>query len=139
MIKARKKIKYLGIVGAASVIMVVLLQMIVVPSTYSQTVIGTPITVGLLPLGVGVNTITNRIYVSNLNSDNVSVINGDTNAVIATIAVGDGPRGVGVNIVTNKIYAAHITSANVYVIFGSTSSSASPVTPISTPSDSNSK
>jgi YVTN family beta-propeller protein len=36
----------------------------------------------------------NRIYVANLNSNNVSVIDGATNAVIATIPVGVNPAGV---------------------------------------------
>ncbi|WP_423826901.1 hypothetical protein [Serratia marcescens] len=37
------------------------------------------------------------MYVTNLNSNNVSVIDGLTNGVIATIPVGNGPFGVGVN------------------------------------------
>ncbi|WP_269800672.1 exosporium leader peptide-containing protein [Bacillus cereus] len=39
---------------------------------------------------------TNRIYVTNVNNDNVPVISGATNAVISTIPVGNGPFGVGV-------------------------------------------
>ena len=37
----------------------------------------------------GDNTSVNRIYVANFNSNDVSVINGDTNTVIATIPGGD--------------------------------------------------
>lgn len=55
------------------------------------------ISVGINPVGVGVNPSTNLIYVTNLNSNNVSVIDGLTNGVITTIPVRNGPFGVGVN------------------------------------------
>ncbi|WP_277996397.1 exosporium leader peptide-containing protein [Bacillus cereus] len=40
---------------------------------------------------------TNRIYVRNPNSNNVSVIDRITNSVIKIIPVGNAPVGVGVN------------------------------------------
>ncbi|WP_235550673.1 hypothetical protein [Paenibacillus sp. Soil750] len=40
---------------------------------------------------------TNRIYVTNTTNNNVSVINGITNTVVATIPVGSNPRSVAVN------------------------------------------
>ncbi|WP_396133233.1 YncE family protein, partial [Bacillus thuringiensis] len=69
---------------------------------FTNTVI-TTVLVGLLPIGVGVNTSTNLIYVTNANSNNVSVINGNTNAVFATVPVGIFPISVGVNTTTNLI------------------------------------
>jgi len=72
------------------------------------------------PNGVGVNPSTNRIYVS-LNSNNVSVIDGATNAVVATIPVGapwTANAGVGVNPSTNRIYVTNTNSNNVSVIDG---------------------
>jgi len=45
----------------------------------------------------GDNTSVNRIYVANFNSNDVSVINGETNTVIATIPVGARPFAVVVN------------------------------------------
>jgi YVTN family beta-propeller protein len=56
--------------------------------------------------GVGVNPLTNRIYVSNNGNNTVSVIDGLANAVTATIPVGSGPAGVGVNPSTNRVYVA---------------------------------
>ena len=44
---------------------------------------------GLYPEAIGVNPVTNRIYVANRNSDNVSVIDGVTDSVVATIGVGN--------------------------------------------------
>ena len=38
----------------------------------------------------------NRMYVTNNNSDTVSVINTSTDAIIATISVGDFPMGSGI-------------------------------------------
>ena len=58
---------------------------------------------GALPCGVAVNPTTNRIYVANLNSKNVSVIDGGTNKVVATVPVGSWPRGVAVNPTSNRI------------------------------------
>jgi len=62
----------------------------------TNSVIAT-VSVGTSPEGVGVNPLTNGIYVANFNSNNVSVIAGNINSVIATIPVGANPRGVGVN------------------------------------------
>ena len=64
------------------------------------------IPVGTNPVGVGVNPLTNRIYVSNNGDNTVSVIGGLANAVIATVPVGSGPVGVGVNPSTNRVYVA---------------------------------
>ena len=44
-----------------------------------------------LSASVAVNPNTNLIYVANYVSDNVSVIDGASNTVVATVAVGSGP------------------------------------------------
>ena len=48
-----------------------------------------------------VNPVTNKIYVTNYNSNSVSVIDGTTNTVTTTIAVGANPNGAAVNSITN--------------------------------------
>ncbi len=78
------------------------------------------IPVGQVPEGVAVNPNTNTIYVANNGSNNVSVINGNTNQVIATIPVGQWPYGVAVNPNTNTIYVANNDSNNMSVINGNT-------------------
>jgi len=50
--------------------------------------------------------------VANLDSDNVSIIDGATNAVVATVPVGDGPIGVGVNPITGHVYVSNLFSGN---------------------------
>jgi len=39
----------------------------------------------------------NLVYVTNVDSNNVSVISGFSNSVIATVTVGTTPFGIGVN------------------------------------------
>ncbi len=73
------------------------------------------------PYHFAVNSVTNKIYVANSNSDNVTVIDGATNA---TTTITDpnaiGPHFVAVNPATNKIYVANWDSGNVTVIDGAT-------------------
>ena len=69
------------------------------------------------PISVGVNPITNRIYVGT-NANTVSVIDGGTNNIIATVSVGSFPSGMGVNPNTNRVYVANINSNTVSVING---------------------
>jgi len=73
---------------------------------------------------VGVNSETNRIYVTNTAryGDSLTVIDGMTNSVIANVEVGNFPFGVGINEKTNKIYVANLSSDKVSVIDGETDS-----------------
>lgn len=57
-----------------------------------------------------------KIYVANWGSNNVSIINGNTNTVVGTISVGTNPFGIGVNPNSNKVYVSNYTSNDVYVI-----------------------
>ena len=52
------------------------------------------ITVGTDPVAIAVDTIDDHIYVANRNSDDLSVINGTTNRVVATIALGGEPNSL---------------------------------------------
>ena len=61
------------------------------------------IAVGTLSNAVAVNSVTNTIYVANAGDDTVSVVNGSTNTVVATVTVGDTPLGVAVNPATNTV------------------------------------
>ncbi|MCA3763613.1 MAG: fibronectin type III domain-containing protein, partial [Cutibacterium sp.] len=65
------------------------------------------------------NPVTNKIYVANASSANVTVIDGATNTT-ATVAVGASPTDVAVIPATNKVYVANFGSANVTVIDGAT-------------------
>jgi YVTN family beta-propeller protein len=78
------------------------------------------ITVGSAPWGVAVDPDTGMVYVSNYNSDTVSVIKEATSTVTATIPVGPAPEAVAVNPTTDTIYVANFFGESVSVINGST-------------------
>ena len=59
---------------------------------------------------------TSRAYISNGNSDNVSVINTLTNTVTATIPVGNNPLGVAVSPDGTKVYVTNKFDQTVSVI-----------------------
>lgn len=61
---------------------------------------------GLRPVGVAVNAATNRVYVTNSQSNSVSVIDGATNSVVATIPTGGKTWGVEVDSATNRVCVA---------------------------------
>jgi len=100
----------------------------------SNTVTAT-VTVGLFPLFLVVNPATNKIYVTNFNSNSVSVIDGTTNTVTATIDVGAHPNGVAVNSITNKLYVANSGDTTMSVIDGNTDTVSATVTVGSDPND----
>jgi len=87
----------------------------------SDTILGN-VTVGTQPADVGINPITNRIYVSNWSSSggSVSVIDGTTDKVIDGISSVGDPENLAVNPNTNKIYVDGTDSHNVYVVDGVT-------------------
>ena len=76
------------------------------PSAVAQTVIGT-VPVGVAPWAVALNPVTNKIYVVNEDSFNVTVIDGVTLSTTA-IAVGVAPWVVVVDPLTNKIYVTNV-------------------------------
>ena len=64
------------------------------------------VTVGKGPDFIAVNPTTNLIYSANAGDGSVSVIDGTTNIVVATITTGGQPQGIVVNPVTNRINVA---------------------------------
>jgi DNA-binding beta-propeller fold protein YncE len=75
-------------------------------SAWSQAVTAT-ISVGTAPEAVAVNTVTNKIYVANYLSANVTIVDGTTNST-TTVPATLHPRAVAVNGATNKIYVANV-------------------------------
>ena len=102
-------------------------------ATPAGTVIFGPVPVGTNPSGVNVNPRTNRIYATNYFSNTVSVIDGTTNTVTATLVVGTNPYDVGVDNATNRVYVANRGSNTVSIIDGSTNTVVKDVTVGSSP------
>jgi YVTN family beta-propeller protein len=63
--------------------------------------------VGVYPIALAVNSVTNTIYVTNNGDNTVSVINGATNVNVVTVNVGPLPQAVAVNSKANTIYVAN--------------------------------
>jgi len=85
----------------------------------AQSVV-TTITVGTHPTAVGVNVKTNQIYVANSGDNSVSVIDGASNTVTATIPGITFGESVAVNPSQNRIYVDEFETANIAVISGGT-------------------
>ncbi|HEV2396450.1 MAG TPA: YncE family protein [Candidatus Sulfotelmatobacter sp.] len=107
-----------------------LLGICIMPS-YATSVKSIP--VGNLPTFVALNQTTNRIYVSNLTDNTVSVIDGASDAVIATVAVGSFPEAIGVNPLTNLVYVANLLSGTVSVIDGTSNTVVATVSGVVSP------
>jgi YVTN family beta-propeller protein len=87
------------------------------------------VTVGNNPTAIGLDPLTNTIYVANTNDNTVSVIDGSTcngtdssgcAQATATIAVGSAPLSVGVDPNTDTIFVGDQYDGTVSVIDGST-------------------
>ncbi len=74
---------------------------------------------GKSPRAVVVDPVTNKIYVGNRESSDVTVIDGAANTAI-NVKVGSNPVAIAVNSVTNKVYVASKGSNAVWVIDGAT-------------------
>ncbi len=75
---------------------------------------------GVNPVAIAVDPNSNRIYIANEASNNVSVIDGETNEVVDTVVVGQSPRGIAVNTSTNRVYVANSADNNVNIISATT-------------------
>ncbi|MBK6588935.1 MAG: hypothetical protein IPG22_11625 [Acidobacteria bacterium] len=78
---------------------------------------------GIQPFAVAVNPVTNKVYVTNLQSSNVTVIDGSYNTTV-TVAAGTTPIAIATNPVTNRTYVANRDSNNVTVIDGTNNTTA---------------
>ncbi len=93
----------------------------------NATVIAT-VPVGWSPAALGVNPATNRIYVAHQQST-MSVINGASNTVDATVTVLEGIiNSLAVNPVTNRIYVGSSTHNTIRVINGENNRAVASVT-----------
>lgn len=73
---------------------------------------------GADPRAVAVNPATNRIYVANETSGDVTVIDGATNLALATVKVGPRPQYIAVSAATNRIFVSNAGDSTLSVIDG---------------------
>ncbi len=69
---------------------------------------------------VAVNPNTDRVYITNSNSDTVSVFDGSDNSLVSIFEVGSKPYGIGINPETDILYVARERSDILTVVDGST-------------------
>ena len=66
--------------------------------------------------GVAADSATGHVFFTNSQENSVSVINGQTNAVIATVPAGVHPYGAAVNPLTQQAFIGNGISNNIYVL-----------------------
>jgi YVTN family beta-propeller protein len=76
--------------------------------------------VGDGPLAITVNPVTDRVYVANTNSGTVSVLDGKSDAIVATVNVGKRPYVLAANPAENKVYVSNTFSDLLTIIDGTT-------------------
>jgi YVTN family beta-propeller protein len=93
----------------------------IVPGNFTTNpVVAAVIPVGAVPFGVAYDNASGEIFVANSGSNNVSVLQGNLSAPIASIPVGTEPMGVTYDPVNGDIFVANNGSDDVSVISGST-------------------
>jgi YVTN family beta-propeller protein len=90
---------------------------VTVIDTATDTII-TTIDAGNMPFGVGVNSLTSRVYVSDTDDGPLFVIDATTRTVMTEIALTGGLRGVEVDEGLNRIFVASQNANIVHVING---------------------
>ena len=80
------------------------------------------------PYDIAVNPIENMLYITNLRSDKVSVMDGATDRLLTDIKVGSNPEGISIRLDKNIIYVANSGSNTVSVIDGGTNKVLSNIT-----------
>jgi len=85
----------------------------------------TPWKIDRSPQDITINIKTNQIYLPIWEDSTVSVIDGNTNTIVATVPVGGEPDRVVVNSITNRIYimchgSAQIRNSTLFVLDGNT-------------------
>ncbi|HEY1805738.1 MAG TPA: YncE family protein [Terracidiphilus sp.] len=76
--------------------------------------------VGAEPISIAVNTATGAVYVANGGDGSVSVIDGRTDAVTATVPIGGRLYSIAADSSTGKVYATHTFGNQLSIIDGAT-------------------
>ncbi|TFB08888.1 choice-of-anchor D domain-containing protein, partial [Candidatus Marinimicrobia bacterium MT.SAG.2] len=81
----------------------------------SNEIVGNPISVGGFPWRLTISPSAEQVWVSNRDTDNITVIETSSNTVIGTITAGDGPTGIVFSPDGSKAYVANRWSSSVIV------------------------
>jgi YVTN family beta-propeller protein len=78
------------------------------------------VSVGAAPVSIAVNGANGRVYVANAGDGTVSVIDGHSDAVVATVLVGSHPYSIAADPATGKIYVTHTFGDQLSILDGAT-------------------
>ena len=78
------------------------------------------VVVGAGPVSIAVNSANGMAYVANSSDGTVSVLDGKSDAVIATVPIGSHPYSIAANPSTGKVYATHTFGDQLSVLDGAT-------------------
>jgi YVTN family beta-propeller protein len=76
--------------------------------------------VGAAPVSIAVNSVNGRVYVANSGDGSVSVLDGTSDAVVATIPVGSHPYSIATDSATGKVYVTHTYGDQLTILDGAT-------------------
>ena len=106
------------------VLALVFLAAILLPAESRQIYAAIPppkyVSVGNGPVALAINEQTNRIYTLNQDDSSVTVIDGTSDTVVATIDVGEFPMDIALDRIRNRVYVANRGDNTVSVIDGAT-------------------
>jgi YVTN family beta-propeller protein len=78
------------------------------------------VAVGTSPVSLAVNTATGRVYVANAGDGSVSVLDPDSDAVVATLPVGLHPYSIAADPATGNVFVTHTFGDQISLIDGAT-------------------
>jgi YVTN family beta-propeller protein len=76
--------------------------------------------VGAAPVSIAVNSASGRVYVANAGDGTVSVIDGKSDLVMATIPIGSHPYSIAADSATGKVYVTHTFGDQLTILDGAT-------------------
>jgi YVTN family beta-propeller protein len=76
--------------------------------------------VGSAPVSIAVNPTNGRVYIANAGDGTVTVLDGNSDAVVATVPIGSHPYSIAVNGATGKIYVTHTFGDQLSILDGAT-------------------
>jgi YVTN family beta-propeller protein len=92
------------------------------PLTVVNAAAGVAVPLGLYPIGAAVDPVLNRVFLANGGDDTVSVLDGNTNLVLATVPVGPLPCAIAVNPTSGFVFVANANGNSVSVLNAQTNS-----------------
>jgi YVTN family beta-propeller protein len=76
--------------------------------------------VGSEPISIAVNPANGKAYVANAGDGSVTVLDGNSDAVLATVPIGSHPYSIAVNSTTGKVYVTHTYGDQLNILDGAT-------------------